>query len=367
MNVINEVGVILDFVLRQTVKILPLFLLTVFLALLVRSLKLDQTIRKAFKHRMEVSILLASLVGAFSPFCSCTVIPVVNGLLMSGVPLAPVMAFWIASPLMDPEVFTLSIGFLGLPLATARLVAAVVLSILAGGITWFFTRNQPSGTHYLKTQAAAKKPSILLVNEPSAVPSMGMATVNIDLANPMGQCGCSSKSNPVISMQSQGSAACCAAPAIDITAGSQFNFLESLRMIDWNQFARQFLVESLSLGRWLLVAFALEAIIGRYVPQQAIANWLGGDRIWAVPLAALIGVPLYINNAGALPIVAGLLQQGLQPGAAVAFLVAGPTTTIPAMTAVFGIMKKRVFALYLAIVFVGAILMGWLVNWIWAF
>jgi uncharacterized membrane protein YraQ (UPF0718 family) len=364
MNVINEVGVILEFVLRQTVKILPLFSLTVFLSLLVRSLNLDQIIRKAFQHRMEVSILMASLVGAFSPFCSCTVIPVVNGLLMSGVPLAPVMAFWIASPLMDPEIFTLSIGILGLPLATARLVSAVVLSLMAGGVTWFLTRKQISGTHYLKARAAAKKPSMLLVNESVSISSTSMVAINIDLENTKGQCGCDSASSPVISIQTHGSAACCAAPAIVNSQGSQFNFLESLRNIDWNQFTRQLLVESVSLGRWLLVAFALEAIIGRYVPQNAIANWLGGNNFWEVPLAALIGVPLYINNAGALPIVAALLQQGLQAGAVVAFLIAGPTTTIPAMTAVFGIMKKRVFALYLAIVFVGAILMGWMVNWI---
>jgi uncharacterized membrane protein YraQ (UPF0718 family) len=86
--------------------------------------------------------------------------------------------------------------------------------------------------------------------------------------------------------------------------------------------------------------------------------------MFAVPLAALIGVPLYLNNLAALPIVAGLMGQGMQAGAAIAFLIAGPVTTIPAMTAVWGVVSRRVFALYIALGLGGAILMGLVVNFI---
>ena len=116
------------------------------------------------------------------------------------------------------------------------------------------------------------------------------------------------------------------------------------------------------IGRWLLLAFLLEALITLYVPQQAIANLLGAQNVWAVPLAALIGVPLYLSNMSALPIVNGLLMQGMQPGAAIAFLIAGPVTTIPAMTAVWGIVSRRIFALYLAIGLFGAMALGFLAN-----
>jgi uncharacterized membrane protein YraQ (UPF0718 family) len=88
-----------------------------------------------------------------------------------------------------------------------------------------------------------------------------------------------------------------------------------------------------------------------------------GDNNWfAVPLAALIGIPLYLNNLAALPIVSGLLAQGMQSGAAIAFLIAGPVTTIPAMTAVWGVVSRRVFALYLALGLGGAIILGFIVN-----
>jgi uncharacterized membrane protein YraQ (UPF0718 family) len=121
-------------------------------------------------------------------------------------------------------------------------------------------------------------------------------------------------------------------------------------------------VEGARLGRWLLLAFVLEALIVRYVPQAAIAQVLGRESWLAVPLAALVGIPLYLNSASALPIVSGLLAQGMQPGAAIAFLIAGPVTTVPAMAAVWGIARARLFALYLGTALAGAVLLGALTN-----
>ena len=106
----------------------------------------------------------------------------------------------------------------------------------------------------------------------------------------------------------------------------------------------------------------MEALITLYVPQEAIAKVLGEGNALAVPLAALIGIPLYLSNFSALPIVSGLLVQGMQPGAAIAFLIAGPVTTIPAMTAVYGVVQKQVFVLYISLGLFGAMVMGLLTN-----
>jgi uncharacterized protein len=116
--------------------------------------------------------------------------------------------------------------------------------------------------------------------------------------------------------------------------------------------------ESWQLGRWLLVAFALEALILAHVPQETIAGILGGQNSLAVPLAALVGLPLYMTEAAALPILSGLLKSGMSPGAALAFLIAGPATTVPAMVAVWSIVRPRVFALYVGVAAVGAIALG---------
>ncbi len=109
--------------------------MTIPLAVVVQMSSTSRYIKRAFQARPITAILLATVVGAFSPFCSCAVIPVIASLLISGVPLAPVMSFWIASPSMDPEIFFLSVGMIGWELAVRRLAATLVLSlgVAAGG------------------------------------------------------------------------------------------------------------------------------------------------------------------------------------------------------------------------------------------
>ena len=106
----------------------------------------------------------------------------------------------------------------------------------------------------------------------------------------------------------------------------------------------------------------VEALILFYVPQETIAGVLGGRSAFAVPLAALVGLPPYMNEMGALPIVSGLLESGMQPGAAIAFLIAGPLTTVPAMAAVWGVVSPRVFALSVGFGLVGSVLLGLATN-----
>ncbi len=327
------------FVAGEVWSILPAFAVSIALGALIRALRLDGLIRSAVDTRIGLAVILATAVGAFSPLCACTVIPVINGMLYSGVPLAPVMSFWIASPTMDPEKFALTVSMLGWPLAVARMVATLVLSLGAGYLTILLMRGGLLGANVLRAGAAPQ------------------ATTKGRL--------------PVIAGGSDGKTAttsCCvpaAAAAPSCCAPStpaNVPFGQRLRAVDWPTTGRQMAVESWRLGKWLLLAFLLEAIIVRYVPQPAIASVLGAGSHFAVVLAALIGIPLYLNNVAALPIVSGLLAQGMQPGAAIAFLIAGPVTTVPAMSAVWGVVNRRVFGLYLGVSLVGAVVLGWLTN-----
>ena len=111
---------------------------------------------------------------------------------------------------------------------------------------------------------------------------------------------------------------------------------------------------------FMLLAFLLEALIELYVPSEWITGLLGPGNPWAILTAALIGVPVYTSNLTALAMVGGLLRQGMDPAAALAFLIAGPTTTIPAMAAVWGLTTRRVFVLYIAFALVGAMVFGYL-------
>ena len=100
--------------------------------------------------RPILAVILSTLVGAFSPLCSCTVIPVIASLLIGGVPLAPVMSFWLASPSMDPEIFFLTVSSLGCDLAMWRLSATLILSLAGGFITLVFTNRGWLGTNYIR-------------------------------------------------------------------------------------------------------------------------------------------------------------------------------------------------------------------------
>ena len=363
-QVLEEAARVAGFVAEAAWGVLPVFLLSVSLGVLVRILELDGAIRKAFDARIGVAVLLATAVGAFSPFCSCTVVPLVAGLLVAGVPLAPVMAFWVASPTMDPEVFALSVGMLGWPLAVARLLATLALSLGAGYLTLALVRGGFLGGKVLRGGVRER---------------YGKG----ETAGGEGCCEASASSEPALvafgskhlaaadktSERPDANVQSCAAPGCGPGtnhsrehAGWWGRIAGSARRLDRPRFAREVLLQSWLLWRWLLLAFAIEALILFYVPQETIAGVLGGENAFAVPIAALVGLPLYLNEFGALPIVSGLLESGMSPGAAIAFLIAGPVTTIPAMAAVWGVVRPRVFALYVGVGLGGAMLLGFLTD-----
>ncbi|MCK4901189.1 MAG: permease, partial [Anaerolineales bacterium] len=93
-----------------------------------------------------------------------------------------------------------------------------------------------------------------------------------------------------------------------------------------------------------------------------ITTTLGGDNPWVIITAALLGIPVYTSNLTAMPLVGGLLRQGMHPAAALAFLIAGPTTTLPAMSAVWGLVNRKVFAFYIGFSLVGAIVLGFIYS-----
>jgi hypothetical protein len=109
----------------------------------------------------------------------------------------------------------------------------------------------------------------------------------------------------------------------------------------------------------MVLAFLLEGLITFYVPASWISGSLGSQSPMAVLVAALLGVPAYTTSLTALPMISGLLTQGMNPAAALAFLIAGPTTTLPAMAAVWPLVSRRVFVLYVSFSLVGAVLAGY--------
>lgn len=110
--------------------------------------------------------------------------------------------------------------------------------------------------------------------------------------------------------------------------------------------------------RWMVIAFLLESLMVAYLPAEKVVALLGNNA-GAIPLAVLLGVPSYLNSYGAIPLIRGLMDLGMNPAVALAFLIGGAVTSIPAATAVWALVRPRVFALYLGMAFFGALGAGY--------
>ncbi len=300
----------LQFVTAAATKTFGFLLLSVGLTAYAKASGADNLISRAFSGPPLLAVMSAALMGALSPFCSCGVIPVIVALLAMGVPLAPVMAFWLASPLMDPSMFVMTSSVLGLEFAVAKTIVAISIGLLGGLGAYLLTRS-------------------------------GLITEV--LKEGVGNGGC---------------------------AGGRIRDPKAVVWKFWAESARveaaikSFKTNALFLGKWLLLAFVLESLMLAYLPNDLIAKVAGGTGAWPVLLATLVGIPSYLNGYAALPLVSGLMSQGLSPGASMAFLVAGGVTSLPAAMAVWAVARGRVFAAYLTFAFVGALASG-LVFGLW--
>jgi hypothetical protein len=138
-----------------------------------------------------------------------------------------------------------------------------------------------------------------------------------------------------------------------------------LRWAFWHDQARRaaFTAEARDIGlflaKWLLFAFTLESLMVRWLPPETIVTYLGGENVFAIPLAVAIGVPAYLNGFAAVPLMGELMSMGMAPGAALAFLVAGGVTSLPAAMAVFALVRLPLFGWYLSVSLIGSLAIGY--------
>jgi len=321
------------YVARELAQIGPWLVASVCIAAAARATGLDQLAAKVFTGRESRMIIVASMIGAALPFCSCGVIPLVAGLIGAGVPLAPVMAFWISSPLMDPTQFFIASGVLGIGFATAKMVSAVGMGMLSG-----------FGTMMLVRAGWLDAPAALRIN--------AMTTRSC--------CG----SKPTLTAPPSAKSCFGSAKIAPDPSPAARKLVVLWRFWTDAASAQQFLTTATSTGwfllRWLAVAYAIESLMIAWLPTNLVGRWLGaGAGPLAVPLAVAIGIPIYLNSFAAIPFVSGLIDLGMSPATGLAFMLATSATGFPAMVAVWALVKPRAFALYLGFAIIGAIIAGY--------
>ncbi|MEM7193936.1 MAG: permease [Pseudomonadota bacterium] len=292
------------FTLDAALYILPFLLLAVALAASIKATGADQMVVRALSGSPVKSVMIAAVFGALSPFCSCGVIPLIAAMLAAGVPLAPVMTFWIASPVMDPEMFVLTSAGISFEFAAAKAGFAIMIGLMAGF-------------------------SILLIKRMGGL------------------------SNPLKPQVAAGCVSTCSANKEQSIVWAFWRSAERLEL-----FKRESIQTALFLGKWLLLAFFLESLMVAYIDPEWIQRYLSGESWLTIPLASVIGMPSYLNGYAAIPLIGEMMSLGMSSGAAMAFMIAGAVSSIPAAIAVYSLVNMRVFVLYLALGLVGSILAG---------
>lgn len=374
---------IAGFILQSIIHVWPYLLISVPIAVAVRLSGASKYISRVFSRSPFVSILLATLLGALSPFCSCSVIPIIASLLIGGVPLAPVMSFWLASPSMDPEMFFLSVSVLGWQLALWRLASTFAMSLISGLVTHYLVKRKwIRENETLKAYSYSPiKSSRQLIKEyfiragerikafgntfafaESGIPVVRNENVIIESTFNSKSVCCNVNESAVKDELKKKSDCCGINEEVRLNEDNKCGCNTESRKKAEESFSRKLSRETFKASymvvKFMILAYFLEALIVLYVPDHLITSVFAGNSIVSIFLAALIGVPVYTSTMPALALVGGLISKGMAPAAGLAFLISGPTTTIPAMAAVWNLASRKVFILYVGFTLAFAILSG---------
>ncbi|MEG1979770.1 MAG: permease [Victivallaceae bacterium] len=305
----SKLGNGVHFFIEDTSKIFILLILMIYVIGLVRAGLPIERIRNFLSGRNRlVSYFLAALLGAVTPFCSCSSIPLFLGFTAARIPLGITMAFLITSPMINEAAVVMLGGIVGWGL-TGIYIAFGMLAGIIGGIFFDAIRAERW----------------------------------VELETPKKQCGCCCKGGDDASE----------IPAV-ITWRYRHNFAKNEAA---DIFKRIWL--------WVVVGIALGALLHGFVPDEFIAEKLGGGKWWSVPLAVAVGIPTYANATGVIPIIGALISKGLPVGTAFAFMLSTAAVSLPEFIMLKKVMTVKlllIFALYLLVFFTCC---GWILNLIY--
>lgn len=298
------------FVAWGLIVIAPIVIPGIFLAAWIVASGADSRVATIFEGRTLQTVSAASVIGAITPVCGVTVLPMMVGLLAARVPLAPIMAFWLASPITDPAMLATTAATLGLSFAIGKTVAAFGLGIFGGLITALFA-GRPWVLAALRDNSLARQ---LTANQ------------------------------------------CSGANSFDAYIWRSEDRRRS--------FARQFWATTRLILICLIPAFTAEYVLNAMLTPDSLTAYVGEDQWWAIPAAVFVGAPAYIDGYAALPLTRGLIDNGMSQGAAMSFLISGGVVSIWGAMAIAPVLKLKPFLLYLVLAIIGSLSAGYVFEWV---
>ena len=290
----------LAFFLYDGPKVLLLLTLVVFGVGVIQSFFTAARARKYLAGRREsIGNVLAALLGIATPFCSCSAVPLFVGFVTAGVPLGVTFSYLVSAPMINEVALVLLWGLLGWKVAGLYLATGLTVAIISG---WIIGR--------LKMEDHLE-PWVRLVH---------MGTETDDPEQPLNW-------------------------TMRIRCG-----LDAVRDIVGKTWL------------WVLAGIAVGAGIHGYVPEGLLVSFMGREAWWSVPLAVLIGIPMYSNASGMIPVVLALLEKGAALGTVLAFMMSVIALSLPEMIILRKVLKPRLLFTFVGVVGLGILLVGYLFN-----
>jgi len=288
----------LNFFLYDVPKIYFLLAVIVFLVALVRTYLPPERIRKILSQEKEfMGNITAAALGIFTPFCTCSAIPLFIGMLESGVPLGVTMSFLVSSPTINEVALVMLWGLFGWRVAVIYILSGLLIAIVSG-----FIIGRLKMEKYVED----------FVYKVKAKPGVGE---------------------------------------------------EKLSWNDRLSYAVEYVREIFAqVWVYVLLGVGLGAFIHGYVPVEFVVKYAGNTNPFAVIIAVIIGVPLYSNAAGTIPVVQALFSKGLALGTTLAFMMAVTALSLPEFIILRKVLKPRLLLTYFGTVAVGIIIIGYLFN-----
>lgn len=290
-----------NFFLYDVPKILMLLAGMIFLVTIARSFFSPEQARSALGGKREgVGNVLAAGLGVLTPFCSCSAVPLFIGFVESGVPLGVTFSFLIATPVVNEIALAMLFGMFGLQIAGLYMVSGLTIAII-GGIV--IGRMRPE--QYVEDFVWQIK-----VGEQSGVSYM---------------------------------------PSWDDRIRDAWNSTKEIVGKVWP---------------YVVLGIAIGAAIHGYVPEDFLGDILGRSSWWAVPAGVILGIPLYSNAAGVIPVVHALMEKGAALGTVLAFMMSVVALSLPEMLILKRVIKTKLIVIFIAIVAFAIILTGYLFNFV---
>ncbi len=288
-----------NFFIFDTLKIFVLLFVIIFVVSFIRTYLPPEKVRLFLAKKNKLTgHILASLVGIVTPFCSCSAVPLFLGFVEAGVPLGVTFSFLISSPMINEVALVLLFGLFGWKIALLYIVCGLVIAIVSGLIIGGMNVEHLVADFVWKNKL---------------------------------------KNNAVVSMEMS----------------------QKERAVYASNYALDIVKK---VWPYILIGVGIGAWIHGYVPAEFLAQYAGADKWYAVPLATIIGIPLYSNAAGVIPLVSALTEKGVAIGTTLSFMMAVTALSLPEFLILKKVMKTKLIIIFASIVGMGIILMGYLFN-----